>query len=57
MPGWSGYTPNLAMAVWLGNEEVEFPLKDKLGGRVSGTGLPAEIYRAVMGGVSKRAGP
>jgi membrane peptidoglycan carboxypeptidase len=49
-----GYTPNLAMAVWIGNEETEFPLRDALGGRVSGPGLPAEIYRAVMAGVADR---
>jgi membrane peptidoglycan carboxypeptidase len=43
-----GYTRDLAMAVWIGNEEVEFPLKDEQGARVLGSGLPAEIYRAFM---------
>jgi membrane peptidoglycan carboxypeptidase len=43
-----GYTPNLAMAVWIGNQETEFPLRDSAGGRVTGAGLPAEIYRAFM---------
>lgn len=43
-----GYTPGLAMAVWIGNEETEFPLRDSEGARVTGNGLPAEIYRAVM---------
>jgi membrane peptidoglycan carboxypeptidase len=44
-----GYTPDLAMAVWVGNEEIEFPLKDLHGARVTGTGLPASIYRSFMG--------
>jgi membrane peptidoglycan carboxypeptidase len=43
-----GYTPNLAMAVWIGNHETEFPLRDSAGGRVTGAGLPSEIYRAFM---------
>jgi membrane peptidoglycan carboxypeptidase len=43
-----GYTANLAMAVWIGNEEIEFPLKDREGARVTGDGLPAEIYRTFM---------
>ena len=43
-----GYTPQLGMAVWIGNEDAEFPLKDKQGARVTGTGLPSEIYRKVM---------
>jgi membrane peptidoglycan carboxypeptidase len=51
-----GYTPNLAAAVWIGNEETEFPLRDALGGRVSGPGLPADIYRGVMAGVADRLG-
>jgi membrane peptidoglycan carboxypeptidase len=40
-----GYTPNLAMAVWVGNQDMEFPLRDSLGTRVIGSGLPADIYR------------
>ncbi len=44
-----GYTANLAMAVWVGNRETEFPLRDKVGSRISGATLPADIYRAVMG--------
>jgi membrane peptidoglycan carboxypeptidase len=43
-----GYTANLAMAVWIGNEETEFPLRDLEGARVTGAGLPAQIYRAFM---------
>jgi membrane peptidoglycan carboxypeptidase len=43
-----GYTTDLAMAVWIGNEEIEFPLKDEQGARVTGSGLPAEIYRTFM---------
>jgi membrane peptidoglycan carboxypeptidase len=52
----TGYTANLAAAVWIGNEEIEFPLRDKLGNRVTGTGLPAEIYRTFMAGASERLG-
>lgn len=51
-----GYTGNLATAVWIGNEEIEFPLRDKLGNRISGTGLPAEIYRTFVAGASERLG-
>jgi membrane peptidoglycan carboxypeptidase len=43
-----GYTANLAMAVWIGNQETEFPLRDSEGARVTGAGLPAQIYRAFM---------
>jgi membrane peptidoglycan carboxypeptidase len=49
-----GYTTDLAMAVWIGNEETEFPLKDKQGARVMGSGLPADIYRAFLAGASER---
>jgi membrane peptidoglycan carboxypeptidase len=51
-----GYTANLAMAVWVGNRETEFPLRDKVGSRISGATLPADIYRAVMGGASDALG-
>ena len=43
-----GYTPNLAMAVWVGNANVELPLRDDTGARVTGATLPAGIYRAFM---------
>jgi membrane peptidoglycan carboxypeptidase len=43
-----GYTPGLGLAVWIGNQETEFPLRDKFGARVSGAGLPAEIYRTFL---------
>lgn len=43
-----GYTANLAMAVWIGNEEIELPLKDAQGARVTGDTLPAAIYRGFM---------
>ncbi len=45
-----GYTPALAVAVWVGNQEVEFPLRDAVGNRISGETLPARIYRDVMAG-------
>jgi membrane peptidoglycan carboxypeptidase len=51
-----GYTANLAMAVWIGNEEVEFPLRDSDGARVTGAGLPAEIYRAFMPAAHEQLG-
>ena len=51
-----GYTGNLAMAVWVGNRDTELPLRDKLGNRITGAGLPAEIYRAFMGSAHDRLG-
>lgn len=48
-----GFTPDLAMAVWVGNKEVEFPLRDSVGDRITGETLPADIYRAVVGGASE----
>jgi len=47
-----GYTPDLAVAVWVGNRETEFPLHDATGNRISGETLPAEIYRAVVSGAT-----
>jgi len=49
-----GYTANVAMAVWVGNRETELPLRDKLGNRIAGNGLPADIYRSFMGSVHSR---
>jgi membrane peptidoglycan carboxypeptidase len=43
-----GYTPQLAVAIWVGNRETELPLRDDSGARITGSGLPAGIYRAVM---------
>jgi membrane peptidoglycan carboxypeptidase len=43
-----GFTGNLAMAVWVGNVEIELPLHDSSGARVTGSGLPAQIYRRFM---------
>jgi membrane peptidoglycan carboxypeptidase len=51
-----GYTTQLAMAVWVGNEEMEFPLKDTQGARVTGASLPAGIYRTFMSGAPERLG-
>ena len=51
-----GYTGNLSMAVWIGNRDTELPLRDKLGNRIMGAGLPAEIYRAFMGPAHTRLG-
>jgi membrane peptidoglycan carboxypeptidase len=47
-----GYTPALAVAVWVGNQEVEFPLRDAVGKRITGETLPAEIYRAIVSGAT-----
>jgi membrane peptidoglycan carboxypeptidase len=43
-----GFTGNLAMAVWVGNVEVELPLHDSNGAVVTGSGLPAQIYQTFM---------
>jgi membrane peptidoglycan carboxypeptidase len=43
-----GFTGNLAMAVWVGNVETELPLHDSNGSIVTGSGLPAQIYRTFM---------
>jgi membrane peptidoglycan carboxypeptidase len=51
-----GYTHNLAIAVWVGNREIELPLRDREGARITGTGLPAGIYRAFMGAAHDRLG-
>jgi membrane peptidoglycan carboxypeptidase len=51
-----GYTANLAMAVWVGNEEIELPLRDKQGSRVLGSGLPARIFQAFLGEAHARLG-
>jgi len=48
-----GYTPDLAMAVWVGNKEVEFPLRDVIGDRITGETLPARIYRTVAAGATE----
>jgi len=51
-----GFTGNLAMAVWIGNEEIELPLRDLTGARVSGAGMPAEIFTRVMAGTHAQLG-
>ena len=51
-----GYTPKLAMAVWVGNEGAEFPLRDSRGARVTGSGLPSDIYRTFMVDAPDRLG-
>jgi len=43
-----GYTPYLAMAVWVGNKAEVQALRDKHGQLINGAGLPAIIYREVM---------
>jgi membrane peptidoglycan carboxypeptidase len=51
-----GYTRNLAMAVWVGNEEIELPLRDKQGSRVLGSGLPARVFQAFLAEAHDRLG-
>ena len=51
-----GYTPDLAMAVWVGNKEYEFPLRSATGDRITGETLPAEIFRTVIGGATDALG-
>jgi membrane peptidoglycan carboxypeptidase len=51
-----GYTRNLAMAVWVGNEEIELPLRDKQGSRVLGSGLPARVFQAFLAEAHDRMG-
>lgn len=43
-----GYTPDLAMAIWVGNKEYEFPLRNAIGDRITGETLPAQIFRTVI---------
>ena len=43
-----GYTGKLAMAVWVGNKAEEKPIKDLNDKTVTGSTLPASIYRAFM---------
>ncbi|MBX6748325.1 MAG: penicillin-binding protein [Micromonosporaceae bacterium] len=46
---WSvGFTPELAIAVWVGNRGDPQPLTDKEGVPIIGPGLPTEILRGVV---------
>ncbi len=51
-----GYTSDLALAVWVGNVESELPLRDSFGGRVTGSGLPAQIYQTFMTAAGRTLG-
>jgi membrane peptidoglycan carboxypeptidase len=51
-----GFTRHLAMAVWVGNVETELPLRDSYGGRVTGSGLPAQIYQTFMNAAERQLG-
>jgi membrane peptidoglycan carboxypeptidase len=44
----AGYTPQLALAVWVGNKDAERALKDRAGAPVTAATLPAEIYRGFL---------
>ncbi|MFI5912489.1 transglycosylase domain-containing protein [Dactylosporangium sp. NPDC051541] len=41
----AGFAPQVAVAVWVGNKTNEQPLVDKGGATITGTSLPAAIYR------------
>ena len=47
-PGSSGYTPQLATAVWMGYTGGEIPMQSVHGISVSGGSFPAEIWRLFM---------
>jgi len=49
-------TPNLAVAVWVGNEALELPLKDREGARVTGETIPLIIFRTFMSDAPQRLG-
>ncbi|MBX6751484.1 MAG: penicillin-binding protein [Micromonosporaceae bacterium] len=51
-----GYAPDLAMAVWVGNKEYEFPLRSATGDRITGETLPAQIFRTVIAGATDALG-
>jgi membrane peptidoglycan carboxypeptidase len=51
-----GYTPDLAMAVWVGNKEYEFPLRNAIGDRITGETMPAQIFRRVVAGATDALG-
>lgn len=44
----AGYTPQVAVAVWVGNKADERPLTDRTGAPVTGATLPAQIYRQFL---------
>ena len=44
----TGFTPQLAMAVWVGNKHDELPLVDRDHVEVTGATLPAAIYRGFL---------
>ena len=53
-PGWSATPANLAMAVWVGNVETEFPLQGQAGhpghrGRPAGGDLPGRSWLGRIG--------
>jgi membrane peptidoglycan carboxypeptidase len=44
----TGFTPQLAMAVWVGSRTLQRPLVDRDNQVVTGATLPAQIYRGFM---------
>jgi membrane peptidoglycan carboxypeptidase len=45
----AGFTPQYGVAVWVGNRKEELPLKDRSGAYITGSTLPAQIYRGFLG--------
>lgn len=48
-----GYTPSLSTAVWVGTVDGNKPLRTKWGGKIYGSGLPSDIWKATMDGALK----
>ena len=49
----TGYTPDLATAVWMGHPEAKVPMTDVHGISVTGGSFPAEIWAKFMSGAEK----
>jgi membrane peptidoglycan carboxypeptidase len=48
-----GFSRSIAAAVWIGNSSSEGPLRDANHNKISGPGLPAQIWRAFMADATK----
>ncbi|NUS74437.1 MAG: penicillin-binding protein [Corynebacteriales bacterium] len=44
----TGYTPQLATAVWVGNKGNDGPIKDSTGSIIYGSGVPGKIWKSFM---------
>lgn len=43
-----GYTPQIAVAVWVGNKDKQEPLKDRYGNKIGSNNHPSEIWQRFM---------